>query len=132
MLGTMYRGEWRVGECIAVQATRGKKSINGASEINKGRRVPTEILSIPAEPSALARPSGERRRRSGVVIPMVSQSERATAKNSNVVLGFACDLFACADCAAVVLRQRASPAWAETRNSRGSVVPPLFERHDST
>jgi hypothetical protein len=68
-----------------------------AREFKNGCRVPTETLSIPTEPSALARRSGERRRRSGVAIPMVSQSERDIAVNSNVVPGFACDLIALAD-----------------------------------
>ena len=101
-------------------------------EIESGCRAPTETLSIPTEPSALARPSGERRRRSGVAIPMVSQSERATAAMFTVNSVIADGLFVRADFDAVALRQRASPSRAETRHSRGSVVTLAFERHDST
>jgi hypothetical protein len=65
-------------------------------------------------------------------IPLVSQSERGSG---SVVTSMRTTIYgALTRCGAAMyyLRQRASPAWAETRTSRGSVVTLAFERHDST
>jgi hypothetical protein len=68
----------------------------------------------------------------GMAIPLVSQSERvAGSVVTSMRTIIHCALTRC-DVVFGDLRQRASPAWAETRYERGSVVTLAFERHDST